>query len=113
MFTVAALIQKNMLYGLVLSSNTYGIQLLIYFIDPLSLNFATIARPILSGHSVIASLSLKSLDIVVCNLLSLWNFHWKFVFDGQLYWLQEVVTSANRLDRKTNNETNSRCTNTP
>ncbi|RCI00935.1 hypothetical protein CU098_012038 [Rhizopus stolonifer] len=77
------------------------------------LTFAHIARPTPSGPSVIPPLSLKYLDIIACALLSIWQFHWKLIFDDQFSWPQEIAASATRLIRKLHKENSTRIQHNP
>ncbi|KAG1437702.1 hypothetical protein G6F56_012978 [Rhizopus delemar] len=79
-----------------------------FFTDPSMLTFAHIACPTPSGPSVIPLLSLNSLDIIACTVLSIWQFHWKIIFDNRPFWPQEVAANATRLIRKLHKENSAR-----
>ncbi|KAG1302497.1 hypothetical protein G6F64_010873 [Rhizopus arrhizus] len=70
-----------------------------------------IQLPSSSGIEVAPSLSVTYLDIIASVLLSLWQLHWKFIFEGHPFWPQEVVARATRQILKIHKENSSRSLN--
>ncbi|KAG1450090.1 hypothetical protein G6F46_010622 [Rhizopus delemar] len=71
-----------------------------FFGDPAKLTYSLIQLP--------PSLSVTYLDIIAYVLLSLWQLHWKFIFEDHEFWPQEVVARATRQILKIHKENNSR-----
>ncbi|KAG1051242.1 hypothetical protein G6F43_006538 [Rhizopus delemar] len=67
-----------------------------FFVDPAKLTYSLIQLPPSSDLEVAPSLSVTYLDIVASVLLSLWQLHWKFIFEDHQFWPQEVVARATR-----------------
>ncbi|KAG1137525.1 hypothetical protein G6F38_011242 [Rhizopus arrhizus] len=82
-----------------------------FFVDPARLTYSLIQLPSSSGIEVAPSLLATYLDIIASVLLSLWQFHWKFIFEGHPFWTQEVVARATRQILKIHKENSSRSLN--
>ncbi|KAG1295391.1 hypothetical protein G6F66_004365 [Rhizopus arrhizus] len=82
-----------------------------FFVDPARLTYSLIQLPSSSGIEVAPSLSVTYLDIIASVLLSLWQLHWKFIFDEYQFWPQEVVARATRQILKIHKENSSRSLN--
>ncbi|KAG1171230.1 hypothetical protein G6F36_011790 [Rhizopus arrhizus] len=52
-----------------------------FFVDPAKLTYSLIQLPPSSDLEVAPSLSVTYLDIIASVLLSLWQLHWKFIFE--------------------------------
>ncbi|KAG1537495.1 hypothetical protein G6F46_009635 [Rhizopus delemar] len=78
-----------------------------FFVDPTKLTYNLIHLPPSSDVEVAPSLSVTYLDIIASVLLSLWQLHWKFIFEDHPFWTQEVVARATRQILKIHKENNS------
>ena len=67
-----------------------------FFVDPARLNYNLIQLPSSFSIEVTPSLSVTYLDIIASVLLSLWQIHWRFIFEEHQFWLHEVVARATR-----------------
>jgi hypothetical protein len=75
------------------------------------LTYSLIQLPSSSGIEVAPSLSVTYLDIIASVLLSLWQLHWKFIFEEHQFWPQEVVARATGQILKIHKENSSRSLN--
>jgi hypothetical protein len=78
-----------------------------FFVDPARLNYNLIQLPSSFSIEVTPSLSVTYLDIIASVLLSLWQIHWRFIFEDQ-FWLHEVVARATRQIFKIHKENSNR-----
>ncbi|EIE86468.1 hypothetical protein G6F46_013304 [Rhizopus delemar] len=79
-----------------------------FFVDPAKLTYSLIQLPPSSDLEVAPSLFVTYLDIIASVLLSLWQLHWKFIFEDHPFWPQEVVARATRQILKIHKENNRR-----
>ncbi|KAG1452251.1 hypothetical protein G6F46_008783 [Rhizopus delemar] len=56
-----------------------------FFVDPAKLTYSLIQHPPSSDVEVAPSLSVTYLDIITSVLFSLWQLHWKFIFEDHQF----------------------------
>ncbi|KAG1637612.1 hypothetical protein G6F44_009238 [Rhizopus delemar] len=79
-----------------------------FFVNPAKWTYSLIQLPSYFVIEVTSSLSMTYLGIIASVLLSLWQIHWKFIFEDHQFWPQEVVARATRQILKIHKENNSR-----